>query len=503
MRMNRISSVVLTMSLLSGCTSPSGDASVSDPASNVENEEAIDDGESIDEEDSTGEESAVEEDEDESFTVPDFESPYQFESRFRDGSSVEYTDAIVRQSLICEMKFELGQLTTAIDEGMKIEEGQVRDMLEFYYFMPEEDGCELEFLSAPRNALQRRIDELTCGVNLQEAMVDGSAMLERRDWGEPLVGWDVPGVTTPEQLMRHWISEIDAAAYARANFGEAPTSLVYLSADGVDRRQLLEKFMQAAITFAPAAAGHLDWDTPGQGLFVDNTTETVDGSGVTALEAGWDQAFAYFGANRTFGLVAAMHTKADNGQDVDGDELLDLTSEFAWGAAYLAAKRDVNVPEPLDIVGQSWEGFLGGRAIIDGAGGALNSAEQEALQGYAQQALDGWEAAVAASAIRHINKTLQLLKAGVEDETSFNLKNYAKSWSQAKGFALSFQFNPHSRMSAEEFATLHELLGMAPALPDSGAADYREALLSARALLGETYDFPEVNWGDDEGKNGW
>ena len=74
--------------------------------------------------------------------------------------------------------------------------------------------------------------------------------------------------------------------------------------------------------------------------------------------------------------------------------------------------------------------------------------------------MDAWEAAVAASTIRHINRSLQILKAGTEDESNFSLKNYGKSWSQAKGFALSFQFNPHSRMSAEDFAALHALLGM-------------------------------------------
>ena len=61
-------------------------------------------------------------------------------------------------------------------------------------------------------------------------------------------------------------------------------------------------------------------------------------------------------------------------------------------------------------------------------------------------------------------------------------------------------------MSAADFATLHGYLGDAPVSPDAeepAIADYRQALLDARALLGTAYGFDAANLGDENGENGW
>ena len=61
-----------------------------------------------------------------------------------------------------------------------------------------------------------------------------------------------------------------------------------------------------------------------------------------------------------------------------------------------------------------------------------------------------------------------------------------------KGFALSFQFNRRSPMSAENFAALHAAFGDAPVLRNAPQADfdaYRAGLLDMRTTLGTIYGF--------------
>jgi hypothetical protein len=69
-----------------------------------------------------------------------------------------------------------------------------------------------------------------------------------------------------------------------------------------------------------------------------------------------------------------------------------------------------------------------------------------------------------------------------------------------KGFALSFQFNPSSPVTPSDFEELHDLLGDAPVIPNEVPAtnedeleEYKDALLDARALLRDAYDFAEAN----------
>ena len=76
----------------------------------------------------------------------------------------------------------------------------------------------------------------------------------------------------------------------------------------------------------------------------------------------------------------------------------------------------------------------------------------------------------------------------------YNFEAHAKHWSEMKGFALSFQFNPRSPVSDEVFAQVHALFGTAPALPGAANFDeYRTGLLEARALLGAAYDFDNAD----------
>jgi hypothetical protein len=88
----------------------------------------------------------------------------------------------------------------------------------------------------------------------------------------------------------------------------------------------------------------------------------------------------------------------------------------------------------------------------------------------------------------------------------YSFLDHAKHWSEAKGYAFTFQFNPRSPVSDGDFERLHGLLGDAPVLADAGEtaiADYRMALLDARGILAAAFGFDAENLGDDDGLDGW
>ena len=108
--------------------------------------------------------------------------------------------------------------------------------------------------------------------------------------------------------------------------------------------------------------------------------------------------------------------------------------------------------------------------------------------------------ALAATVIHYVNDTLQVMNTFGTDDYDFT--EHAKVWSEMKGFALGFQFNPHSPLLAD-FDEIHSLFGDAPVLADGEVDAYRADLIAARALIGAAYGFATDNLGDANGENGW
>jgi hypothetical protein len=184
--------------------------------------------------------------------------------------------------------------------------------------------------------------------------------------------------------------------------------------------------------------------------------------------------------------------------------MLDLTSEVVFGASMNAAKRDLGSISQTAFVADAWDGFREGRALINSTAGALNESQLEELQSHRDMAIAAWEDAVAATVIHYINALVSDTNAYETD--AYSLGGVAKHWSEAKGFALWFQFNPRSPLTSGEFADLHSALGLAPVLPSAGAAAVDAwviDLLNARDNLGTAFGFDPQNFGDDDGENGW
>ncbi|MCB0392314.1 MAG: hypothetical protein KDD58_13560, partial [Bdellovibrionales bacterium] len=94
----------------------------------------------------------------------------------------------------------------------------------------------------------------------------------------------------------------------------------------------------------------------------------------------------------------------------------------------------------------------------------------------------------------YINSTLAVMEKYGTQEYTF--ANHAKFWSEMKGYALAFQFNPHAKISVSDFVLFHELVGDNPVLMNQDPSEidsYKQKLLTARDILATTYEFKEEN----------
>jgi hypothetical protein len=438
----------------------------------------------------------------ESDTVPD---EYAFESALVPGeSSVSYSGQVARQLLMADMKAAIGGLTDMIDAkpSQYGTPGVVSGYLGGVYYTGDLlDGASEHMLSFASEAEQLTFDEVSSGKNLQAKIAGNDTKTDHKDWSTEFVGWDST-VTSPESLVLHFLSQLDDNVVTYATGGDltgidgSTVAKVYLTAEGADLQQLLHKFLGVAVTFSQGADDYMDDDVEGKGLLADHISPAKEGATYTALEHAWDEGFGYFGAARAYGSWTDAENKAAaSGYDTDGNGLIDLKSEVNWGHSVNAAKRDLGANAATDFTAEAWEGFTLGRQLLaDTAGSALTSAEFTELQGYRDLAIGAWEKAISSTVVHYINDVLQDLNA-----TEVDAANLAKHWSELKGFALAFQFNPNSPMSDADFAQLHSLLGTGPSLD----ASYKADLLTARGLLRDAYSFDNSNMGDDNGEGGW
>lgn len=444
-------------------------------------------------------------------TTATFEG-YGFESRFEPGvSSVVHTGQTARQVLIKDMKAHLGGITARIDNGLFFPvPGDVIAELDFYFsFDGASSGQVPLLLSTDPPTEQSTYGDISTSANLVGKIAGNDAVGQHKDWSTEMVGWTADGVTSPESLVRHWFQQIDDAAVARMS-GDipldptgSPLTAVYLTPEGQDLQQLLEKFLHGSLALSQAADDYLDDDEADKGLNADHTQASEDAP-YTPLEHAWDEGFAYFGAAHFYGEMSDEDV-ADIGLiDADASGTIDLGREYCFGLSVNAAKRDLGAPVATNFSQEAWDGFYLGRALLAQADTALTDDEMAQLKAYRDQALWAWEATIAATVVHYINDTLQDMDAFGTGEYSF--EDHAKHWSEMKGFALALQFNPHSPVSDEDFASMHRLMGQQPILSDAdpmSISAYRTDLIAARQILGDAYGFDPANLGDSGGLHGW
>ncbi len=455
-------------------------------------------------------------------------SDYVFDSRFSPGtSSVNHGGQAARHVLLEDMEGYVEGLTLAIDSGDPpfadgVEAGEVTAGLEYFFSVPGADRVDdpIRFTTDPPLA-QATYGDVSGSAFLLEKLAGNDTSTDFRDWSTDFVGWNDASVfaagadvSNPTGLVRAMFATLDAAGVARGAGSPAmspvasPEALpVHVTPEGIDLAELLKKFLLGALAFHQAADDYTDDDVADKGLRADNTAADGDAP-YTSLEHAWDEAYGYFGAAASYNRQTAAELAAGPPYvDRDMDGAIDLTSEMNFGVSVYAAQRDNGAMVATDFMGTAGDAFRRGRHIISTAGGALDTDQQAALVVERDRAIGAWEAAMAATVIHYLNDTLQVMadfETPAYDHARF--LDHAKAWSEMKGFALAFQFNPRSPLSQADFAMLHTLLGDRPVLEADGAtaaADYRVALRDARALLAARYGFDAANLGDDDGNGGW
>ncbi len=446
---------------------------------------------------------------------------YRFE---RDGAStVAYTGQITRQVLIEDL---VGLMKTISEEVLAGENLDRYDTAEEVYALLtplyEEGGIAdpsrpiPDLVAEGEATLQQTYADFN-DANLKGKIAGNDAVTDHADWtGGDFVGWETSNLVidgegmlgapaSPEALLLalFWTFADQAASGAAGSFPiDAATSL-YLTPDGHDLTQLVEKFLLSAVNFSQVADDYLDDDVADKGLLAANEIDGDDP--YTVLEHFWDEGYGYWGAARDYGAYTDEEIAASGGRpeyangyhDTDGDGAIDLRSEFNFGASTNAAKRDLGSADSAktDFTAEADLAWRTGRAIITDAYETGTEVDLVALGAQRDIAVLAWEKAYAATAIHYINRVLTDMDAIGTPEYSF--ADHAKHWSELKGFALSFQFNPRSPMSQEDFVSLHEAIGDAPIGASQTSPtdddDYRMRLLNARNLIGDAYDFDEAN----------
>lgn len=436
-------------------------------------------------------------------TVNDLLDTYAFESKIiTDVSSVDYSGQTARHALIAELnEYIASGLQADIDAGEFADKAAVIDKLNSYFRTTDDqynNNFALTFLDDAKQGFITDISSSLKTLQGKIAGVDASRMHKVWTDGTSFVG--AGEGMTPETLVDTYFDQLaDNAVNANIRRDESTNTeitAVYVNTDGTDLKQLIQKFLLMSVTYSQGTDDYLD-----EGLTSDNIDARDTGKAETELEHGFDEGFGYFGAARNY-LENSDEDNANVGTfDTNGDESLDLQSEVNLGNSVNAAKRDLGTADntnPTDFTTEAMEAFLAARHMIsESVGTAFTADEMTALETHRNAAVNAWEKAIAATVIHYINDVTADL--GKSDTDDYNFEDVAKHWSEMKGFALGLQFNPHSPITAEQFADIHTLMGQKPVVLTFGSSDrtdvdaYLADLEDARDILQSALEFDAEN----------
>lgn len=456
-------------------------------------------------------------------TTPD---TYTFDSVYvSDKSSVAHSGQTSRHTTITALNdYISGTLENdALTNTLFTSKQDFVDALKFYYELKGEDDPDREHtltVSPATEGATWTLEPTThAGISadgrLASKFAGNDSVTDYKNWFMDFQGWE--GQISAEGLLFDLMDQLADQAFALSE-GTAPVNPmddsalpVYVTPEGLDLKQLIQKFLLMGITYAQAADDYLDDDPANEadkkGLFASNTLS--EGKSYTGLEHVWDEGFGYFGAAADYDQYTDEQLSDGLQRDSDGDGVINVLREYNFGASINAAKRDKGSADSAktDFTQATFDAFVEGRTLIVNAGEEVSTEELDAIRVQRDIVLENWEKAIAATVVHYINDTLQEMEKHTAATGDYSHTEHAKVWSELKGFSLGFQFNRNSpMMEGTLFVDFHELVGNAPVLPSASEEDfaqYKADLVSARDILQSAYDFADANMGDEKGQNGW
>ncbi|MCG7553920.1 DUF4856 domain-containing protein [Pseudoalteromonas sp. Of11M-6] len=446
-------------------------------------------------------------------------------------SSVSYSGQIARHAAMVHIKSLMGKLnneTVGNAAEQKTAEAAITAIKTF--LMPTDTVVLDETLdfAVAANAAQTTLGQISS--SLKNVAGEGGKIAGRdtsnmhKAWEEDgvMAGWVNFGTQpkTPEGLALHYLDLLQAQLQqfengstikAEHNGTAITLNKLYVTPEGLDLAQLMQKHLNGAVSLSQGADDYLDDLLIGE-KSADNAT-LADGKSYTELEHKFDEGYGYFGAavdyldytDDELSAKGGREAYASGYHDLDNDGKIDLLSEFNFGNSTNAAKRDRGTKSnanPTDLTAQAQLAFIEARKLINanvGTNVAQWSDEDKArLETLRNQALLAWEKSIAATVVHYINDTISHDDGDLDDIASgdFDADQFyavAKHWSEMKGFALNFQFNPFSPVSDTAFAEIHNLMGDKPEFAADKVEAYKTALLEAREIIANAYGFDAEN----------
>ncbi|WP_199886158.1 DUF4856 domain-containing protein [Pseudoalteromonas sp. T1lg23B] len=452
------------------------------------------------------------------FAVKDAQD-YDFVNSTSGESSVSYSGQIARHVLIKELYNYIGSAEGLVADAQTMTADELLAQLNKYYKIADADYDAIAqgmTLTVVGDSTQTTLADISGShKDLSGKIAGNDAKGQHKNWTEgDFEGWAGLETNTPEGLINalfaQLVERVQTPSVSTPNGKEIET--LYVTADGVDLKQLTQKFLYGAVAFSQGADDYLDNATAGKGLLTSNIIE--GDAKYSDLEHQWDEGFGYFGAARNYASYTDEEIAGKGGRDgwqgyndYNADGKIDLNSEYNFGNSTNAAKRDLGSKDaeaPTDYSKEAFDAFFAGRKLIsDNVGTELTDAQLVELKAYAVAATTAWEKSISATVVHYINDTMQDLeemKAGTYDADKF--VTLAKHWSEMKGFALNLQFNPespfNSAANAGKFAQMNELMGNKPVVgTEADMETYIAQLQQARDILEQVYGFDAdvvANW---------
>ncbi len=428
-------------------------------------------------------------------------------------STVAYSGQITRLALISELnQYISSELQVDLESSALTSHQAILDKLNSFYDISSEeydliaDNFVIDFISGLEQMTLR--DLSSSKKDILGKVAGSDAVGQHKDWNNgEFAGWGELGSTTPHNLVQDFFSlladhgqdYIDGTL--RTDFNGAEITKIYLTSDGRDLKQLIQKHLLGAVAFSQGVDDYFDNDVEGKGL---NSTNIAADKPYSSLEHQWDEGYGYFGAARDYLSYTDDEIAGKGGRedyatgkhDSDGNTFFDLLSEVNLGNSTNAAKRDrgtASLTNPTDFTTAAFTALLNGRKIInDNLGAELTEEQMTALLVERDIVVEYWEKSISATAVHYINDLLADLEN--IDTENYSYSTLAKHWSELKGFALNLQFSRFSPLSDADFVLLHTLIGDVPVVsPDAELTQYKADLLTARALLEVAYGFDAEN----------
>lgn len=399
----------------------------------------------------------------------DMELPtsYDFDSRFTEGiSSVAYPGQVARNLLVNDINKLIESAATTSNTSLK------SDILNLYDY--SDNATNILTTAGSFSLTQSVYEDLSTGKNLSGKI----------NTTETVFGY----TKSADQLITDWIDSLDVNINTNSYTGED----IYISADSVDLKQMINKVLLGSVVYYQGADVYLDRIATD-----DNTVAKSEGAAYTQAEHTWDEGFGYFGAARNYFDYTDAELKSTPYGDDDADSKIDFNSEYNFGFSVNAAKRDLittttNV-DPM-FTTDCFNAFLAGRTAL------ANQRDTTEIKFFAERATQTWEKVIAATVIHYINETITDLGTRLSTSSeSYDKYDLYKHWSEMRGFTVALQYGASNfqLVNDADLATIATTMGnsLADILEggDTEINDYIEELESIALTLRLTYNFDSSN----------